>query len=171
MGHQQALKGIFTVSTKMPTVWLAKLFYSTLGGRRQWGPALLQHTMGRAKVTVSSRRSLGRSLWGNWVQKGDLQATAISTTGTHVWAWWAVPHAITEIALQLQRYPPPITPSPQLLNTNINKTGIFFPSAGTYGRSLHWKQCCILGKQNIFLLKRRQIALSKALLFAFLWQY
>lgn len=44
-------------------------------------------------------------------------------------------------------------PSPQLPNTNVNKAGVFFPYAGTYGRSLHCKQCCIAGKQNIFCLR------------------
>lgn len=119
MGHQQALKGIFTVSTKMPTVRLAKLFYSTPGGRRQWGPALLQHVMGRAKVTVRSRRAPGRSPWGSWGQEGDLQATGISATGTHIWAWWAVARAITQIALQLHRQLPPIPPPPHSFWTRM----------------------------------------------------
>jgi len=63
------------------------------------------------------------------------------------------------------------SPSQQLLSTDINKTGIFFPYAGTHGTSLHWKQRCISGKQNIFLLSNAKLFLAKALLFAFLWQY
>lgn len=166
MGHQKVLKKHFHIFTKMPTVWPVKLFHSATwrgsSGDQPcssiWGEKLKQNWGEGEPLTKCS----GAAKPGGW-----LQATSTSATNIHFWASWAAPLAITEITLQMLPQPPPSF----LPSTNGNKTGIFFPYAGTYGRSLHCKQCCILGKQNIFLLKRCQIALSKALLFAFLWQY